>query len=80
MKTDPELLNLKFSKLQHPFAHQSFGSMSKTAQMTDIYKFVGMYAANIDFQRQEYRVFWHSDWRSFADFGSFPQVPGATVT
>src|SRR5690348_7116088 len=66
--------------LQHPFAHQSFDRMSKTAQVTDIYKFGDMYAANIDFQRQEYRVSWYGDWRNFPDLGSFPQVPGATVT
>ncbi len=54
--------------------------MSKTAQVTDIYKFSDMYAANIDFQRQEYRVSWHGDWRNFPDLGSFPQVSGATVT
>lgn len=53
--------------------------MSKTAQVTDIYKFDHMYAANIDFQRQEYRVSWRGDWRNFPDLGSFPQVPGATV-
>lgn len=54
--------------------------MSKPAQVTDIYEFGGMHAANIDFQRQEYRVSWHGDWRNFPELGSFPQVPGATVT
>ncbi|OIW23065.1 hypothetical protein CONLIGDRAFT_605830 [Coniochaeta ligniaria NRRL 30616] len=54
--------------------------MSKAAQVTDIYKFGDMYAANIDFRRQEYRVSWQGDWRNFPDLGSFPQVPGATVT
>ncbi|KAK3327604.1 hypothetical protein B0T19DRAFT_484682 [Cercophora scortea] len=53
--------------------------MSKTAQVTDTYKFGDLYAANIDFQRQEYRVSWRGDWRNFPDLGSFPQVPGATV-
>ncbi|KAK4243203.1 hypothetical protein C7999DRAFT_36478 [Corynascus novoguineensis] len=54
--------------------------MSKPAQVTDIYQFGGMHAANIDFQRPEYRVSWHGDWRNFPELGSFPQVPGATVT
>jgi serine/threonine protein kinase len=54
--------------------------MSKPAQVTDIYKFGDMYAINIDFQRQEYRVSWHGDWRDPPDLGSFPEVPGATVT
>lgn len=48
--------------------------------MTDIYKSGEMYAVNIDFQRQEYRVSWQGDWRNFPDLGAFPQVPGATVT
>lgn len=30
--------------------------MSEAAQTTDIYKFGDMYAANMDFRRQEYRV------------------------
>ena len=32
---------------------QSSIGMSKTAQVSDIYKFGEMYAANIDFQRRE---------------------------
>jgi predicted Ser/Thr protein kinase len=55
-------------------------SKAKPAQVSDIYKFGDLYAANIDFQRQEYRVSWQGDWRHFPDLGSFPQVPGATVT
>lgn len=57
-----------------------FRLMSKTARVTDIYKFGDMYAANIHFRWQEYRVAWHGDWRNFPDIGSFPQVPGTTVT
>lgn len=54
--------------------------MAKPAQVTDIYKFGDMYAANIDFGRQEYRVSWQGDWRNFPELTSFPKVPGATVT
>ncbi len=50
------------------------------AHVTDIYQFGHLHAAaNMDFQRQKYRFFWHSDWQKFADFGSCPQVPDATV-
>ncbi|KAK4233007.1 hypothetical protein C8A03DRAFT_19829 [Achaetomium macrosporum] len=55
-------------------------SQSTTAQETDISKFGDTWAANIDFQHQECRVCWHGDWRKFPDLGSFPEVPGATVT
>lgn len=54
--------------------------MSEQAQTTDIYKFGDMYAANIDFQRREYRVSWNGNWRDFPSLTSFPQIPDATVT
>lgn len=53
--------------------------MSEAAQTTDIYKFGDMYAANMDFWRQEYRVSWKGNWRDFPDLTSFPQISGATV-
>lgn len=53
--------------------------MSEAAQTTDIYKFGDMYAANMDFRRQEYRVSWKGNWRDFPDLASFPQISGATV-
>lgn len=53
--------------------------MSEAAQTTDIYKFGDMYAANMDFRRQEYRVLWKGNWRDFPDLASFPQISGATV-
>ncbi|KAK3938106.1 hypothetical protein QBC46DRAFT_318334 [Diplogelasinospora grovesii] len=55
-------------------------NISEPRQVTDIYKFEGMYAMNVDFQRQEYRVCWDGDWRKPPRLGAFPRVDGAIIT
>ena len=54
--------------------------MSEPRQITDIYKFQGMYAKNLDFECQEYRVCWQGDWQNPPDLTDFPTVPNATIT
>ena len=42
--------------------------------VTFAYQFENMYAMNIDYVRQEYRICWSGDWRKPPDLGRFPQV------
>ncbi|KAK4041787.1 hypothetical protein C8A01DRAFT_34164 [Parachaetomium inaequale] len=49
------------------------------AQVSDIYKLGDMFAINIDFQRQEYRVCWRGDWRDVPDLASFSPAPSNEV-
>lgn len=39
-----------------------------------------MYAKNLDFECQEYRVCWQGDWQNPPDLTDFPTVPNATIT
>lgn len=67
-------------KLQLPADSSVSNIMSSPAEVSDVYKLGDQYAVNADFERKEYRVAWHGNWRDSPDLASFPQIPGATIT
>ncbi|KIH86558.1 hypothetical protein SPBR_08902 [Sporothrix brasiliensis 5110] len=43
-------------------------------QITEVYKWEGKWAINIDFEKEEYRVSWAGSWRDTPDLTTFPDI------